>query len=317
MAAEMRGLVLAAVAVLTAIAAQAEPFRIAVISDLNGSYGSIDYASEVDAAVARIIALRPDLVISAGDMVAGQRRDPPFRAPELEAMWAAFHAHVTDPLRAAGLPLLVTPGNHDASAFPGFDAERDAFLLTWTKRSPAVEIIDGERYPFRYAVSQGGVLLIGLDVTVPGPLPPEENDWLRGMLREEAKRHRAVIVFGHLPVWPVSVGRESDVIGDPAFLALLGEGGADAYLSGHHHAWYPAEAGGVVLLSMPRLGSGGRRIIGTAEAAPKALVLIEIGEDGGVAASALAPPDFAQPVDPATLPPAIGAGAARLVRRDR
>lgn len=313
----MRALVLGLLMALAGLAAQAEPFRIAVISDLNGSYGSTDYAPEVDAAVARIIALRPDLVISAGDMVAGQRRDPPFKTPEIAAMWAAFHAHVTDPLRAEGLPLLVTPGNHDASAFPGFEAERDAFLGTWTERSPAVEIIDGERYPFRYAVSQAGVLLIGLDVTVPGPLPAEETDWLRAMLRDEAKRHRAVIVFAHLPVWPVSVGRETDIIGDPAFLALMREGGVDAFLSGHHHAWYPAEGGGVALLSMPRLGSGGRRIIGMAEPAPKGFAMIEIGDDGAVAASAFLPPRFDAAVDPATLPPAIGTGAARLPRRDR
>ena len=51
-----------------------EPLRVAVISDLNGSYGSTAYAKEVARAVERIIDLRPDLVISTGDMVAGQRR---------------------------------------------------------------------------------------------------------------------------------------------------------------------------------------------------------------------------------------------------
>jgi hypothetical protein len=312
----MRALAIAALIVLAALGARAEPFRIAVISDLNGSYGSTDYAPEVDAAVARIVELAPDVVISAGDMVAGQRRAPLLSEDEIGAMWTAFHAHVTDRLRAAGLPLLVTPGNHDASAFPGFEAERRAFDREWTARSPDAPILDGERYPFRYAVSLEGVLLIGLDLTVPGPLPADEMDWLRQILREERPRHRAAIVFAHLPVWPVSEGREGDVIGDPAFLALLREGGVDAFLSGHHHAWYPGEAEGVALIAQARLGGGARRLIGSADLARKAIGIVEIDEDGGVAAYALAAPDFARRIDDAALPLAIGAGAARVVRRE-
>lgn len=311
----MRALALALFVALAALAARAEPFRIAVISDLNGGYGSTDYAGEVDAAVARIIGLAPDLVISTGDMVAGQRRDPPLAPSEIDAMWAAFHAHVTDPLRAAGLPLLVAPGNHDASAFPGFEAERRAFAETWTARSPSAPILDGERYPFRYAASLQGVLLVGLDVTTPGPLPAEEMDWIRRLLREERPRHRAVIVFAHLPVWPVTEGRERDVIGDPAFLALLREGGADAFLSGHHHAWYSGEAAGVALIAQGRLGGGARRLIGAAETAPKAFAVVEIGDDGVLVDYALAGPDFTSRIDRATLPAAIGAGAARMERR--
>jgi hypothetical protein len=63
-----------------------EALRVAVISDLNGDYGSTDYEAEVDEAVSSICALNPDLVISTGDMVAGQRRPhapPSGRAPVL------------------------------------------------------------------------------------------------------------------------------------------------------------------------------------------------------------------------------------------
>jgi len=51
--------------------AAADPLRVAVISDMNGSYGSTEYESTVDGAVRRIVALKPNLVISTGDMVAG------------------------------------------------------------------------------------------------------------------------------------------------------------------------------------------------------------------------------------------------------
>ena len=104
----------------------AQNLRVAVISDLNGSYGSTRYSPRVAAAVDRIIALAPDLVISTGDMVAGQRR-PVLSEPEVRAMWEAFHAEVTEPLNRVGIPLVVTPGNHDASAYGGFEAERAIF----------------------------------------------------------------------------------------------------------------------------------------------------------------------------------------------
>lgn len=48
--------------------------RIVVISDINGSYGSTEYNPRVKQAVERIQDMQPDLVISAGDMVAGQKQ---------------------------------------------------------------------------------------------------------------------------------------------------------------------------------------------------------------------------------------------------
>lgn len=69
--------------------------KVAVISDLNPSYGKTRYSPNVDAAITRIIALKPDLVISTGDMVAGQRPRHYFKRRQLEAMWEAFHQHVS------------------------------------------------------------------------------------------------------------------------------------------------------------------------------------------------------------------------------
>ena len=51
----------------------AKPTRVVVVSDLNESYGSTRYSPAVDEAVCQTIALAPDVVISTGDMVAGQR----------------------------------------------------------------------------------------------------------------------------------------------------------------------------------------------------------------------------------------------------
>ncbi len=127
--------------------AAADPLRIAVISDMNGGYGSAEYESSVDGAVLRIVELKPDLVISTGDMVAGQRR-PHLTRNQVEAMWRSFHAHVSEPLAKAGIPLAVTPGNHDGSAYHGFELERQMYGEQWSARRPAVTFIDATHYPY-------------------------------------------------------------------------------------------------------------------------------------------------------------------------
>lgn len=298
------------------VVADARPVRIAVISDLNGSYGSTGYSADVDRAIAAIRAASPDLVICAGDMVAGQRPSPRLTEDEILPMWEAFHAQVSEPLAASVIPLLVTPGNHDASAYPGFERERQIFDSVWTKRAPDVTLLDGERYPFRYAASHRDVLFIGLDITVPGPLPVEETEWLAELMREEVPRHRACLVFGHLPIWPVARGRERDVIGDPAFEALLAQGGANLYLSGHHHAYYPFRSGGLLQVSQACLGSGPRRLLGTGDTALKGFGLIEVDAAGTVREQALAAPNFDAPIALTDLPDSISHRGHRIVRRD-
>jgi len=299
-----------------ALPAWCDALRVAVISDLNGSYGSTDYDRGVNRAVARIIALAPDLVISTGDMVAGQRRNPLLTEAEVDAMWQSFHAAVTQPLREAGIPLLVTPGNHDASGYEGFEAERRAYDRTWTRNAPDVPILDGERYPFRYGVSYEGVLFIGLDATVTGPLAVEEREWLEQFLAEERPRHRAAIVFGHIPVWPVAQGRETDFLGDTDLHAILKASRVSAVLSGHHHAYYPGIADGVLYVAQACLGGGPRKLIGRDTASPKAFTLLEIDDNAVISIQAVTGDAFDRTIPLSTLPESIGTGTYRLVRQD-
>ena len=56
-------------------------FRVVVISDLNGSYGSVDYDPRVGRAVTAIIAMRPDLVISTGRHGGGPAPSAPVARP--------------------------------------------------------------------------------------------------------------------------------------------------------------------------------------------------------------------------------------------
>ncbi len=118
---------------LATVASENPRLRIAVISDLNHSYGSIGYDPPVRSAIKRVIELKPDVVLCTGDMIAGQRTAPKLNRKRLEAMWQAFHETVTLPLRNTGIPFAPSAGNHDASASPGFQLERDVYREQWEK----------------------------------------------------------------------------------------------------------------------------------------------------------------------------------------
>ncbi|MCA0873701.1 metallophosphoesterase [Seohaeicola saemankumensis] len=290
----------------------AEPLRIAVISDLNGSYGTTKYGQTVHAAIERVIDLRPDLVISTGDMVAGQQVNPHLSDKQVKAMWSAFDAAVTTPLAQAGIPFVVTPGNHDASAYGGFEREREIYARVWGDRTPDLPFVDRSEFPFRYALSAKGVLLVSLDVTTVGALSGAQFAWLDDLLTREAPGHRAIVLFSHLPLWPFAEKRRNDVIGDQKLHDLLVRHGVDLYLTGHHHAYYPGVADGILMISQSCLGSGPRVLLGATHRSPKAFTLIEIAGDGTIDEQALQAPDFVTRIKLRDLPESIG----RLVRRD-
>ncbi len=305
---------LAALLLATVGRAAADPLRIAVISDLNGSYGSTDYESTVDRAVRRIVEMKPDLVISTGDMVAGQRK-PHLTRPQVETMWRAFHAHVSEPLAKAGIPLAVTPGNHDGSAYHGFELERQMYGEQWSARRPAVTFTDATHYPYHYAFTAGDALFVSLDATTLGELPPEQMAWLEDLLARHGGKYQKRIVFSHVPLWPFTQGREREFIGDPALEQLLKDAKVNLYLSGHHHAFYPGHKDGIHLVSQACAGAGPRRLIGSDQRSPRAITLIEI--DGThLRLAALKEADFTHLVDWRRLPERIRSKAAELIRAD-
>ncbi|MGR8920429.1 MAG: metallophosphoesterase family protein [Gammaproteobacteria bacterium] len=292
----------------------AEPLRVAVISDLNGAYGETRYEPAVNKAMNRIVAMQPDLVISTGDMVAGQRR-PHLQRPELEAMWKSFHATVTAPLAAAGIALAVTAGNHDASGYPGFELERVVFAEQWRDRRPEVAFLDAESYPFRYAFSVGDTLFVSLDATTVGPLGAAQTQWLRNVLARHGQRYRYRVVFGHLPLWPLAQGRETEYIGDPALQTLLKGAGVDLVLSGHHHAFYPGSKNGVAFVGQGCLGAGPRPLLGSLRRSSRSITWLTLtGEH--IAAAAYAGPAFATPIAWESLPERVPAAGGALERAD-
>ena len=247
-------------------------------------------------------------------MVAGQRR-PHLPAEQVERMWDAFDARVSDPLAAAGIPLAVTPGNHDASAYSGFAAERAIYGTRWAPRDAGIDFVDRAGYPFHYAFAAGDTLFVSVDATTVGSLPAAQMEWLRGVLAEHGERFRWRVVFSHLPVWPVAQGREREFIGDPALQALLEEGRVDLYLSGHHHAFYPGAHRGIFFVSQACLGAGPRRLIGEAGRSPRGFTLLEFGEEA-VGVAAFEGDELDRTVDWNTLPEHLSSDATELVRAD-
>jgi 3',5'-cyclic AMP phosphodiesterase CpdA len=277
------------------------PLRIVVLSDINSRYGSTTYQDSVHGAVDAVVHdIHPDLVLVTGDMVAGQthKADHP-------AMWRAFHAAVTAPIVAAGIPIAPTPGNHDAA--PNFERERREYTMQWSTPQTRARVgyVEDSHYPLRYSFEQNGVFFVALDAAAVGPLSSEQLDWLADQL--EHSDARVKIVFGHLPNHPFARGRERETLADRRLDALLVQHHVTAYISGHHHAYFPGTLDGVRHVAMPCLGAGPRRLIGENAHSPTALLVIDIDADGIARLEAVRAPDYHTTVPRTSLPRRIGA----------
>jgi acid phosphatase type 7 len=289
---------------------QAEALRIAVISDLNGSYGSTDYRDDVHSAVRWIVDdLEPDAVISTGDMVAGQRG-----GLDYQAMWRGFNLAVTQPLAEAGIPLAVTPGNHDASAGAAFLDERITYVRQWRRHRPDLRFVDDTFYPMHYAFELGGALFVSLDATLTGPIDKEQLRWLEQVLSEHADMSPK-IVFGHVPLFPFSEEREAEILDDTDLEALFDEHGVDLMLSGHHHAYYPGRRGDLRLVGTACLGTGARTLVGHDRRSQKSVAVVEISAAGDISVDAFAAGDH-RLIERDGLPEHLNSGRHRIWRDD-
>lgn len=302
---------------------RAEPLRIGLISDLNGSYGSTSYSATVARGVNCLMQQKPDLVICAGDMVAGQKTSLTDR--QLAAMWEGFETSVRAPLQAAGIPLLPAMGNHDASSQRSqgrwiYGRERQQAARFWSRHRDALApgLTDARTVPFQYAWRRPGLFIVVMDASSAN-VSGAQRQWLVRTLTSP-QRHRTdlCLVVGHLPLTAFSQGRAhaGECIRDAASLAAeLRQARVDLVISGHHHAWYPAEALGLRLLSLGAMGSGPRRLIGSDQISPPSLTLIDwAGANQTIKEQTLDLNDLT-PIQPTTLPLRIAAPGFAEARR--
>lgn len=305
--------------------AQAGSFRVAVISDLNGPYGSTTYGEEVGRGVALIRdRWKPDLVLVAGDLIAGQR--PALPDSIVRSMWAAFDRVVAAPLRTAGIPFGFALGNHDASAYPDHSRDRAFAIEHWraTGRHPRVSFVDSLHFPLYYSFREGPLFVVAWDATWEGTLSDTTMMvWLRAQLESPAARAAPFrIVLGHLPLYAVAEGRDrpGEVLAEPDSLrAILEAYDVHMYISGHHHAYYPGRRGALELLHSGALGDGPRPLLGTAAPSPRTVTLLDFDAAAGSVEYRTFALDGAaalRVVPAASLPPVIRGHNGCVVRRD-
>ena len=296
-------------------AARRAALRVGLISDLNSSYGSTSYIPAVDQGLDQLIALQPDLVVCAGDMVAGQMRG--LTGLQLDAMWRGFETSVLQLLQTAGIPLLPAIGNHDGS--PDFPADRAAVSRFWTpiRSRLGLAFVDASQFPFRYTVLQDGIFWLVWDASS-ARVPEDQLVWAQHQLAStKAQTARARFVVGHLPL--VGVGQGKDRPGEvldrgSALQALMENAGVQGYISGHHHAWFSGRRGQLDLIQLGALGSGPRRLLDGGTSAQQTFTLLEMdGLRGDIKETTYAV-STGQPLSWSTLPPRLNTRAGELQR---
>ena len=258
--------------------------RLALISDLNGPYGSTIYSPTVATGLDLLSELKPDLVLCTGDMVAGQKIS--LTDSQLEAMWSSFQSTILNPLLQQGIGMIPTMGNHDASSQKWssqyvFARERHQAESFWARQKNrlGLEFIDAKQYPFQFSVKQPGLFVIVIDASS-ATVDRGQRQWLEQALTSESRSSDdCCVVMGHLPLTAISHGRDraGECIEDAIKLTdLMQRHRVDLYLSGHHHAWYPGELKEQRVLSLGAMGNGPRRLLGTQRPSDQSLTLLDL-----------------------------------------
>ena len=296
-------------------AARRAVLRVGLISDLNSSYGATSYIPAVHQGLDQLIALQPDLVVCAGDMVAGQMRG--LTGLQLDAMWREFETSVLRLLQTAGIPLLPAIGNHDGS--PDFPADRAAVSRFWTpiRSRLGLAFVDASQFPFRYTVLQDGIFWLVWDASS-ARVPEDQLIWAQQQLAStEAQKARARFVVGHLPLAGVGLGKDhpGEVLErGGALQALMDAAGVQAYISGHHHAWFSSRRGQLDLIQLGALGSGPRRLLRGEAPAQQTFTLLEIDGGRGTLRETTYAVSTGRPLSWSTLPLRLNTRAGLLQR---
>ena len=302
--------------------------RLAVISDLNSAYGSVDYRSEVIKGIELLPAWQPDMVVCAGDMVAGQKLS--LSEDEVEAMWNAFDDKILSPIRAVGLPFALTVGNHDASSYQNngefvFVLDRKESEKYWNGHQSDTDLafVEAEGFPFHYSFKQKDIFYLVWDASS-ATVPPEQVAWAdRALSSPEAQRAKLRIVMGHLPMYAVSQKRDrpGEYLNQADELRnLLIRHNVHTYISGHHHAYFPgksiSEDGTLNMLHCGALGSGPKSLLATTNTPFQTLTILDIFLGDARTAYTTYNMNTLEVVDPQSLPRLIVSPNGKELRQD-
>lgn len=200
-------------------------------------YERIDTAAALRGLLDRLDLTGLDLIVHTGDA----------SEDGSEASYRLLH-EILDPVAAAaGAPLMVAMGNHDA---PGAYA---------AVRGPGDR---GDAVQDRVLVLPGGGRVVVLDSSVPGAgygrLDPEQLAWLREVLAEPApagpagERYGTILALHHPPLPAATPLLEALSLQDPIALAEAVAGGdVRLILGGHYHHPMSGELAGIPVQVAP------------------------------------------------------------------
>ncbi len=203
-----------------------ETLRFAIIGDrtgghIEGVWGQVIREAEL---------LRPEFMITVGDMIEGYTEDSTTLARE----WSELHEIVS----GVSVPIYYTAGNHDITT-PGMLEPYRAQV--------------GDPY---YSFDRRGVHFVVIDNSAGAggptqPLPDEQYQWLANDLSQHESA-RATLVFCHKPFFFASLG-----VGKPHRLHdLFLAHGVDVVYSGHFHRYFAGEYDGIKYISIGSSGGG-------------------------------------------------------------
>ncbi|NES93054.1 MULTISPECIES: metallophosphoesterase family protein [Okeania] len=260
--------------------------RLVVISDLNSSYGSTTYQQQVEKTIPLISEWQPDLLLCAGDMIAGQKLS--LTEENIQAMWNGFDRYIVTPLRQAKQPFAITIGNHDASGYfkksgdgYKYEKERRQAQLYWSKHQNDLNInfLEADGFPFYYSFLHKEIFYLIWDASMLR-IPKQQLEWVeKSLASSQAQTAKMRIVMGHLPFYAVAPTKNK--IGDVLAKAdelrtILEKYNVHLYISGHHHAYFPGYKGNLKLLYSGALGSGPRTLIGSNLSPRNTLTVVDI-----------------------------------------
>ena len=202
------------------------PVRFAVLGDRTGDhvpgvYGQI---------VAEIEWLKPEFVITVGDMIEGYTEDTSVLIAEWEELLS-----LVEPL---SMPIYFIPGNHDITTDPLVGLYRlyvGEPVYSFDYRNLHFAILDNSRWDSSEE------------------LPGEQIDWLIGDLTQHAEA-AFTFVFIHKPFW-----YNTTALGKPDTLhSLFRNYGVDAVFTGHFHRYFTGQYDGIIYTGIGSSGGGMR-----------------------------------------------------------
>ena len=299
-------------------------FRILVLSDLNSQYGATSYEPSVIKAIGTIPKLQPDLILCAGDAIAGQKRS--LSQAQIEAMWAGFERHIAAPIRDLKIPFAITIGNHDGSGalVRGqfiFALDRTLAERYWndSHHNLGFNFIDRAKFPFYYTFKLDDIFFLIWDAST-HTISTQQLAWVdRALASSTARQAKMRIVMGHLPLYAVARGRDrpGEYLANAETLrSLIEKYRVHTYISGHHHAYYPGKKGKLELLNAGALGSGPKQLLNSNLPPKSTLTIVDIDPSFTKTSYITYDVKTEAIIRNNSLPPVIVASKSKIFRRD-